>query len=83
MGVDVGVKALAVVFTGEVVPNPKHLSRYARRIARFQAQRSRRPGQGAAAVWALAALGGLSRRCSRQAGPGANRRSVQADRQPG
>jgi len=44
VGVDVGVKALAVVFTGEVVPNPKHLSRYARRMARFQAQCSRRRG---------------------------------------
>ena len=44
VGVDVGVKVLAVLSTGEVVPNPKHLSRYARRIARLQAQCSRRPG---------------------------------------
>lgn len=44
IGVDVGVKALAVLSTGEVVPNPKHLSRYARRMARLQAQCSRRAG---------------------------------------
>jgi putative transposase len=39
--VDVGVKSLAVVSTGEVVPNSKHLSRYARRIARLQRQCAR------------------------------------------
>ena len=44
IGVDVGVKALGVLSTGEVVPNPKHLSRYARRRARLQAQCSRRAG---------------------------------------
>ncbi|MGH9093811.1 MAG: IS607 family element RNA-guided endonuclease TnpB, partial [Acidimicrobiales bacterium] len=44
VGVDVGVKSLAVVSTGEVVANPKHLSRYARRMARLQAQCSRRNG---------------------------------------
>jgi putative transposase len=44
IGVDVGVKALAVLSTGEVIPNPKHLSRYARRMARLQAQCSRRRG---------------------------------------
>ncbi|MDA8073365.1 MAG: IS607 family element RNA-guided endonuclease TnpB [Actinomycetota bacterium] len=44
VGVDVGVKSLAVLSTGEVVPNPKHLSKYARRMARLQAQCSRRRG---------------------------------------
>ncbi len=44
VGVDVGVKSLAVASTGEVVTNPKHASRYARRIARLQAQCSRRRG---------------------------------------
>jgi putative transposase len=44
VGVDVGVKSLAVVSTGEVVPNSKHLSRYARRIARLQRQCARRRG---------------------------------------
>ncbi len=44
VGVDVGVKCLAVLSTGEVVTNPKHASRYARRIARLQAQCSRRAG---------------------------------------
>jgi hypothetical protein len=31
--VDVGVKSLAVLSTGEVVANPKHLDRYRRRMA--------------------------------------------------
>ena len=44
VGVDVGVKSLAVVSTGEVVPNPKHLSTYQRRMARLQAQCARRAG---------------------------------------
>ena len=44
VGVDVGVKHLAVVSTGEMVANPKHLSRCARRQARMQAQLSRRRG---------------------------------------
>ncbi|MGH9060593.1 MAG: RNA-guided endonuclease InsQ/TnpB family protein, partial [Acidimicrobiales bacterium] len=44
IGVDVGVKSLAVCSTGEVVPNPKHASRYARRMARIQRQCSRRSG---------------------------------------
>ena len=44
VGVDVGVKLLAVLSTGEMVPNPKHLSRYARRQARLQAELSRRRG---------------------------------------
>jgi putative transposase len=44
IGVDVGVRHLAVLSTGEAVPNPKHVSGYARRIARLQAQCSRRRG---------------------------------------
>jgi putative transposase len=44
VGVDVGVKSLAVLSTGEAVPNPKHLSRYHRRMARLQAECSRRRG---------------------------------------
>ncbi|MDA8269636.1 MAG: IS607 family element RNA-guided endonuclease TnpB [Actinomycetota bacterium] len=44
VGVDVGVKSLAVLSTGEVVPNPKHLSTYQRRMARLQAQCARRAG---------------------------------------
>jgi putative transposase len=44
VGVDVGIKALAVLSTGEVVPNPKDLSRHARRMARLQAECSRRRG---------------------------------------
>ncbi len=46
VGVDLGVKSLAVLSTGEVIPNPKHASRYARRIARLQRQCARRAGPG-------------------------------------
>lgn len=46
VGVDVGVRSLAVVSTGEVVPNPKPLSRYAKRMARLQRQCARRQGPG-------------------------------------
>ncbi|WP_262322286.1 RNA-guided endonuclease TnpB family protein [Acidiferrimicrobium sp. IK] len=51
VGVDVGVKSLAVLSTGEVVENPKRLSNYQRRMARLQAQCSRRrgPAKGRAA----------------------------------
>jgi putative transposase len=44
IGVDIGVSALAVLSTGERVPNPKHLSRYQRRITRRQRELSRRCG---------------------------------------
>jgi putative transposase len=44
VGVDLGVKSLAVLSTGEVVANPKHLSRYERHMARLQRQCSRRRG---------------------------------------
>ncbi|MGH9179301.1 MAG: IS607 family element RNA-guided endonuclease TnpB, partial [Acidimicrobiales bacterium] len=46
VGVDIGVRSLAVVSTGEVVANPKHASRYARRMARLQRRCSRRQGPG-------------------------------------
>jgi putative transposase len=46
IGVDLGVKRLAVLSDGEVIPNPKHLSRYSRRMARLQKQCSRRRGPG-------------------------------------
>lgn len=48
VGVDVGVKALAVLSTGETVSNPKHLRRYQRRIGRLQDElaRRRRPAHG-------------------------------------
>jgi len=45
-GVDVGVKHLAVLSTGEQVPNPKHLSKWQRRQSRLQAELSRRRGPG-------------------------------------
>ena len=44
VGVDVGVRHLAVLSTGEVVDSPKHLSCYARRMARLQRECSRRQG---------------------------------------
>jgi putative transposase len=44
VGVDVGVKSLAVLSTGEVVPNSKHVSCYARRVARLARQCARRAG---------------------------------------
>ncbi len=44
VGVDLGVKSLAVLSTGEVVPNPKHLSKWARRQDRLQRQCARRGG---------------------------------------
>ena len=42
VGVDVGVKSLAVLSSGEVIENPEHLSKYARRMARLQGQCARR-----------------------------------------
>ena len=44
VGVDVGVKHLAVLSTGEQVPNPRHLLRWQRRQARLQAGLARRRG---------------------------------------
>lgn len=44
VGVDVGVRSLAVLSTGEVVPNPRPLSRYARRMGRLHAELARRRG---------------------------------------
>ena len=44
VGVDLGVKSLAVLSTGEVAPNPKHLSRFTRRQARLQRECARRGG---------------------------------------
>jgi len=42
VGVDLGVKHLAVLSTGEVVENPKAFGRYARRMARLSRELSRR-----------------------------------------
>ncbi|MQA60025.1 MAG: IS200/IS605 family element transposase accessory protein TnpB [Actinophytocola sp.] len=44
VGVDLGVKALAVLSTGEVVPNPKHLEVAQRELRRLQRQAARRVG---------------------------------------
>jgi putative transposase len=44
VGVDVGVSHLAVLSTGEMIPNTKPLSKYQRRMARFQRECSRRLG---------------------------------------
>ena len=42
VGVDVGVSSLAVPSTGEMIPNPRHLSRSARRTARLHRELVRR-----------------------------------------
>lgn len=60
VGVDVGIKALAVLSTGEVVPNPRHLDSAAtrmRRAGRTMARRQgpdRRTGQRASNRWLCA-----------------------------
>jgi len=44
VGVDLGVKSLAVLSTGEIVPNPRHLEVAQRELRRLQRQASRRRG---------------------------------------
>jgi putative transposase len=44
VGVDLGVKSLAVLSTGEAVPNPRHLETARRELRRLQRQAARRVG---------------------------------------
>ncbi|HEY3610440.1 MAG TPA: IS607 family element RNA-guided endonuclease TnpB [Pseudonocardiaceae bacterium] len=44
VGVDLGIKSLAVLSTGEVVPNPKHLELAQRELRRLHRQAGRRTG---------------------------------------
>ncbi|MGW6931198.1 IS607 family element RNA-guided endonuclease TnpB [Lentzea sp. NPDC054927] len=44
VGVDLGVASLAVLSTGEIVPNPKHLEVAQRELRRLQRQAARRTG---------------------------------------
>jgi putative transposase len=44
VGVDLGVKSLAVLSTGEVIANPKHLEIAQRQLRRLQRQAARRRG---------------------------------------
>ncbi|MER5387650.1 IS607 family element RNA-guided endonuclease TnpB [Saccharopolyspora sp. NPDC002686] len=44
VGVDLGVKSLAVLSTGEVIANPKHLEAAQRELCRLQRQAARRIG---------------------------------------
>jgi IS605 OrfB family transposase len=44
VGVDLGVKALAVLSTGEEIPNPRHLSRALRKLRRLSRTMARRQG---------------------------------------
>lgn len=44
VGVDLGLKVLAVLSTGEVVPNPKHLESARKALRRLQRQAARRSG---------------------------------------
>ena len=43
-GVDLGIRSLAVLSTGEVIPNPRHLERAQRALRRGQRQAARRIG---------------------------------------
>lgn len=45
VGVDVGVKSLAVLSTGQTIPNPKHLEIAQRELRRLQRQAARRVGR--------------------------------------
>lgn len=50
VGIDLGVKSLAVTSDGEEFANPKHFDRHARRLAKYQrmmARRAPKPGQNA------------------------------------
>jgi putative transposase len=44
VGVDLGIKTLAVLSTGEEVPNPRHMSRALRKVRRLSRAVSRRQG---------------------------------------
>jgi putative transposase len=44
VGVDLGVTSLAVLSTGEVIPNPRHLAAAQRELRRLQRQATRRTG---------------------------------------
>ena len=46
VGVDIGVRQMAVLSTGEMIPNPKPLSKYQRRMDRLQRECARRQGPG-------------------------------------
>jgi putative transposase len=74
IGVDLGIKTLAALSTGEKVPNPRHLSsalRKVRRLSRVMSRRQgpdRRTGQKPSNRWrrAAAALGGEQGRVADQ-----------------
>ena len=84
VGVDVGVKCLAVLSTGEQVPNPKHLSRWQRRQARLPDRTGSpsRTGQGAGAVNAVEGHEGPPGWGPRHGGPDSLGRSAQAHHPP-
>jgi putative transposase len=44
VGVDLGVRSLAVLSTGQVIPNPQHLEAVQRQLRRLQRQAARRTG---------------------------------------
>ncbi|MEV4732780.1 IS607 family element RNA-guided endonuclease TnpB [Saccharopolyspora sp. NPDC049426] len=44
VGVDLGIKSLAVLSTGEVIPNPRHLELALKELRRLQRQASRQTG---------------------------------------
>jgi putative transposase len=83
VGVDKGAKSLAVLSTGEVAPNSKHLSRHARRMAWRMPRLQRQFRAGPATVEVPAAFQGQIGRRSRRGGPDPYRRVAQAHRPPG
>ena len=46
IGVDLGIKTLAVLSTGEQIPNPRHLGKALRKVRRLSRTLSRRQGPG-------------------------------------
>lgn len=43
LGIDLGIKELAITSDGETIPNPKHLAQSQKKLARLQRQLSRKP----------------------------------------
>ena len=85
VGVDVGVRNLAVLSTGEVVPNPRALARSSRALARHQRRLARQEDRrrGRTRLKALPAQPQEGRPHPRQGGPPASRWPAQADHTAG
>jgi putative transposase len=66
VGVDLGIKSLAVTSDGVVYPNPKHLLAAQRKLARLQRERDRRAKGGKNRVKTVAKLARLHARIANQ-----------------